>query len=127
MKREFISHYRTGTVNIETMTMDFGGVLSKPHNIFTASLIKIPPYEVTTLENESLGGGWYDCKPVAVTRVKDASFLVIRDGVCIGMVILFSLLSTKPTHREYLYPCNEEALKQLKILNIEYKCLYFNP
>lgn len=75
---------KSGKFNLETLTVEFGGPLSKPHNIFTAKAIKIPKYSYTKRQRESLGNGWYGSGYDTITYVVDNEYAIFRDNVFIG-------------------------------------------
>lgn len=74
---------KCGLFDWETLTVKFGGELSKPENIFTAQAIKVPTYTYERLEREDAGGGWYGAKQ-KVTVTVDRLFIIVKDGKCIG-------------------------------------------
>lgn len=107
---------KQGLFDWQTMTVKFGGALSKPHNIFTATAIKIPDYKYKVKERESLGNGWYGS--MEINEYEETNlYVIIKDGVCIGQM--------RPYHQEgiksSLELCNEQAIKYLKNNNITYK------
>ncbi len=77
---------KQGTVDLNSLTMRFGGALSKPHNIFTATLHKAPTYELVTHEYECYGGGWRSQSKFPVKTIIDNKYFVFKDSECIGVV-----------------------------------------
>lgn len=89
---------KSGLFNHETLTVSFGGPLSKPHNVFTANAIKCPDYSYFVNERECLGGGWYGGMG-RVEKEEKNEYLIHRDGVFIGMM--------------YPYPANHRIKSRL--------------
>ena len=50
-------NFKKGYAILESLKMEFGGPLSKPDNIFTAKLHKVPPYTIV-YERQYGTGGW---------------------------------------------------------------------
>lgn len=73
-----------GKFNLETLTVQFGGPLSKPHNIFTAKAIKVPKYSYTKSTRECLGGGWYGSGRDITNHIVDNEYAIFKDDVFIG-------------------------------------------
>ena len=82
---------KSGKLNIETLTMSFGGELSKPHNKFIAKAIKVPKYSYTTKERECLGGGWYGSGYDIINHVVDNEYAIFKDDIFIGTARYSSL------------------------------------
>lgn len=113
MSKRFV---KQGLFDWATMTVKFGGELSKPHNIFTAIAIKIPDYKYKVKERESLGNGWYGSPEINEYEEKNL-YVIIRDGICIGQMRPYTQTGIKSS----LEPCNEQAIKYLENNNIQYK------
>lgn len=102
---------KKGWFNIEEMTVQFGGAMSKPEFIFTAKAIKCPTYKRMVKERESLGGGWYGSMEV-VEKIYDKYYLVIKDGVCIGVMYSPYVISGIKSD---LHPINEKTPNEIMI------------
>ena len=76
---------KSGIVDLDTLTIKFGGAFSKPENIFTANLIKIPDYTFSYKERESLGGGWYGGMET-VTSHEKYLYAVVHNNIFRGFV-----------------------------------------
>lgn len=80
-----------GFVNLEKMEIriDF--------NINTnCKLVKIPPFNYSYTERESLGNGWYRSSKETINATQENAYLVLHDEVIIGFVV-----ATK-NERDYL-------------------------
>lgn len=77
--------HKKGVFNYETLTVDFGGVMSKPEFAFTAKAIHVPPYKYTVREREDAGGGWYGAMET-VTKTADRVYLIVKGETCIGVM-----------------------------------------
>ena len=75
---------KAGYFDHESLTVKFGGPLSKPDNIFVAKAIKVPKYSLTSYERECLGNGWYGSNKEKVVREYDNTYLIYKDGQLIG-------------------------------------------
>lgn len=100
---------KQGLFDKETMTVRFGGPLSKSEFLFTAKAIHCPKYSEKRLEREDAGGGWYGEK-VLVTKVYDRNYLIVRDGVCIGVMYNPYIIGIKSK----LHPINDKTPKSIK-------------
>lgn len=81
-----LKHLKKGVFDYETLTVKFGGESSKPEFRFIASSIRVPTYTYHTREREDAGGGWYGSKCETVERKADHVYLIIKDGICIGVM-----------------------------------------
>ncbi len=108
---------KQGLFNHETLTVIFGGIHSKPHNIFECKAIKVPKYKYKLKERESLGNGWYGQMETNEYE-EDNLYIIIKDNICIGQMNPYTQIhgNIKST----LYPCNQQSLELCKSLNIEY-------
>lgn len=79
-----------GFIDFNTMRVKFGGELSKPHNNLTAEAIKIPPFEYQVTERADAGGGCYYNYSETVTRTEDNMYAIVKDGLCIGVMVAYS-------------------------------------
>lgn len=76
---------KAGYFKHDTLTVEFGGELSKPHNRFTAKAIKVPDYKYTVREREDAGGGWYGAmEENEYTETNE--YIIVRDGVFMGVM-----------------------------------------
>ncbi len=78
---------KRGYFDYDTLTIAFGGELSKPHNKFTAQAIKVPAFKYTYREREDAGGGCYYNNWETVTKIMDNVYIILRDGVVIGWMM----------------------------------------
>lgn len=122
MKGKTVRYTRSGKFNHNDLTVQFGGELSKPHNIFSATAIKVPKYTYHVKERESLGNGWYGSTETN-TYTEDNLYVIIKDGVCIGQMRPYSEDSSGYGKSTLEY-CNEHSCAFLKTFGIEYKCIY---
>lgn len=81
-----MTSFKKGLFNPETLTVKFGGPLSKPESVFEAKAVKVPDYKILVRERESLGGGWYGAMETIEKIVTD-SYLILREGKIIGCMI----------------------------------------
>lgn len=86
MKQQF----KLGFFDYNTLTVKFGGELSKPENRFVAQAIKVPPFKYTYKEREDAGGGAYYNNYITITDVIDNAYLILRDGVVIGWMLPYA-------------------------------------
>lgn len=75
---------KKGLVNLEELTISFGGTLSKPENTFVAKLHKVPDYEI--LFKEKYGSGNWTEGTRETKETVSNTFLVLREGICIGVI-----------------------------------------
>jgi len=106
-------------LDTDNNTAIFGGILSVPKNYFKCELVKIPEHTNTIKfrEHECFGNGWRSTeKHTTVINTKIINgYLVIKDGVCIGMAQKTSL------HKSSLCELNNFSKDYCKLLNINYE------
>lgn len=78
---------KRGVFDFDTLTVKFGGELSKPENVFTAQAVKVPKFKYTTMEQADAGGGCYYGYKEEVEHTEDNAYIIIRDGSVIGWMI----------------------------------------
>lgn len=116
MSRNFM---KQGLFDCETMTVTFGGELSKPENRFVANAIKVPDYKYKKQERESLGNGWYGSMEVN-EYTEDNEYLIFKEnGEFMGAMSPYR--GDMKHCKSQLYHPIKQALDFLKTLNVEYK------
>lgn len=113
--------YKKGVFNYDTLQVQFGGSLSNPAFVFAATAIKVPTWEYHTWEREDAGGGWSGAGRERVDHKADRVFIIVRDGVVIGVMY-------DPYYhgiRTELRPIDEKSPKQVRdffaTLNLPYE------
>lgn len=74
---------KKGYFDHKTLTVQFGGPLSKPEKRFIAQAVKVPTYKYPVYEREDAGGGWYGEKEW-VEKTADNMYLILSEGKIIG-------------------------------------------
>lgn len=78
---------KEGWFDHDTLTVRFGGDLSKPHNKFTAQAVKVPTFKWVYKEREDAGGGAYYNNWVTVEKVADSVYIILKEDEPIGWMI----------------------------------------
>lgn len=112
---------KQGSFNYDKLEVKFGGPMSNPEFVFTATAIKVPTWEYYTWEREDAGGGWYGAGREKVNHKADKVFIIVRDGVVIG--VMYHPYTQEI--RSPLHPIDEKSPKQVRdffaTLNLPYK------
>lgn len=78
-----------GYFNKTTETVRFGGPLSKPHNRFDCTTVKVPEYKYKVMERADAGGGCYYSYKEEVEYTERNAYLIFRDGQLIGYMRIY--------------------------------------
>jgi hypothetical protein len=101
---------KVGKFDYDTLTVKFGGELSKPENIFTAQAIKVPIFKYSYREREDAGGGAYYNNWVTITKEVDNAYIILRDNNIIGWMIPYAACHNIKSELRSLDEC---ALKEV--------------
>lgn len=119
--RKMDKPYKRGLFNYDTLEVQFGGPMTNPAFVFTATAIKVPTWDYHTWEREDAGGGWYGSGRERVDRKADRVFIIVRGNVVIG--VMYS-----PYYhgiRTELRPIDEKSPKEVRdffaTLNLPYE------
>lgn len=70
---------KKGRFDFDTLTVKFGGEMSKPENRFTAQAIKVPDYVIKVMERADAGSGcYYTYKEEVEYEIKNA-YIIVRE------------------------------------------------
>lgn len=108
---------KMGMFDYDTLTVKFGGELSKPENIFTATAIKVPSYTIVSYEREDAGNGWYGRNKERVERNYNNTYLIFKESECIGWMIGYDKCQNIKSELHPLEIAHEQVLKYLKSIN----------
>lgn len=96
--------YPRGLFIWETLTVQFGGDLSKPENKFTAKAVKVPDFKHTVMERADAGGGsYYSYKEPVEYRI-DNAFIILKGSEILGWMRVY-----KDIKKPFLLPIDKRT------------------